>query len=504
MKLRLEVIKGPETGRYFEFTQPDTFIVGRGGKDRPVHFKLSDDDPYVSRQHFMLEIAPPRIYFFDLRSTNPPCVNGVEVKESELKEGDVIEVGYTQIKVRIFPELQLKRIPFYCERCRETLVFEMMEGKTSPVICASCEDEIEEKKRKESVGIRFTVNCKCGKDLSTIANSDGRAHELTGVVSYCCDGCVQEMMAGKNAGKMVDGYTVIKDLGAGGMGRVYLVRQKETGRVMALKQMLNLKDEESMKRFSRREMKYMKEITHPNVVRFIDSGATQEGPYIVMELLSGGNLDKLMDPVKGFMSPDLAVPYIIDAIKGLEFIHAHKFVHRDLKPENILLQENNNGRLIPKISDFGLAKKYSEAGGSLMTQANVGMGTIIYMSPEQIKDTRSVREPADIYSMGVTLYYLLTGKFPYHFPTQREIEKFLNENRAKAQNMKEALDLIMRIEDMKHPHVIILTQEQIPIQKRNPGIPVKLATVVHRAIKKEISERYQTAAELRCALESVI
>ncbi len=60
MKLSLEVIKGPETGRKFEFTQPGTFIVGRGGKDRPVHFKLSDDDPYVSRQHFLLEIAPPR------------------------------------------------------------------------------------------------------------------------------------------------------------------------------------------------------------------------------------------------------------------------------------------------------------------------------------------------------------------------------------------------------------------------------------------------------------
>ena len=138
-----------------------------------------------------------------------------------------------------------------------------------------------------------------------------------------------------------------------------------------------------------------------------------------------------------------------------------------------------------------------------MTQANIGMGTIIYMSPEQIKDTRSVREPADIYSIGVTLYYLLTGKYPYHFPTNREIEKFRNANRSKADNMKEALEMIMRLEDMKHPHVIILTQEQIPIQKRNPNISNKLASVVHKAIKKEISERYQTAREFRCALENV-
>lgn len=503
MKLCLEVIKGPEIGKQFEFTQPDTFIVGRGGKDRQVHFKLSDDDPYVSRHHFLLEIAPPRIYFFDLNSTNPPCINGVVVKEAELNEGDVIEVGYTQLKVRVFPEIRLKRIPCYCEKCKKTIFSEMIEGETYPTICTSCIDEMEEKKRKKSARIKFTVKCKCGKDLSTMANLDGRAHDLAGAVTYCCDGCAQKMMTGKNAGKMVGAYTVIKDLGAGGMGKVYLVRQKETGRIMALKQMLNLKNEELMKRFYR-ETKYMKAFSHPNVIRFIDSGSTKEGPYIVMELLSRGNLDNLIDPAKGFLSYDIAVPYIIDAVKGLEYIHSNKTVHRDLKPENILLQENNNDRLITKITDFGLAKKYSEAGGSLMTQANIGLGTIIYMSPEQINDTRSVREPADIYAMGITLYYLLTGKYPYHFPTQREIEKFLNENRAKAQNMEDALNMIMQLENMKHPHVIILTQEQIPIQKRNPDIPAKLASVVHKAIKKEIADRYQTATELRRALESVL
>jgi eukaryotic-like serine/threonine-protein kinase len=500
MKLCLEVIRGPETGRHFEFTQPDTFIVGRGGKNRPVHFKLSDDDPYVSRQHFMLEIAPPRVYFFDLGSTNPPCINGVAVKEGELKEGDVIEIGFTQLKVRVFPEIKLKRIPCYCAICMKTIVPELMEGENSPSICDSCEEKIEEKRRKESAVIKFSAACKCGKDLSLIANSDGRAHELTGSVAYFCDGCSREMMAGENAGAKVDGYTIIRALGEGGMGRVYLVRHEKTGRVLALKQLLNLKNEELIKRFNR-ETKYMKAFYHPNVVRFIDSGSTKEGPYIVMELLSRGNLDTLMDTARGPMVPDLAVPYIIDALRGLEFIHDNKIVHRDLKPENILLQANGSGRLIPKITDFGLAKKYSEAGGSVMTQANSCMGTIIFMSPEQIKDTRSVREPADIYSMGVTLYYLLTGKYPYNFPTQREIEKFLNENRAKAQDMKEALHLIMQIEDMKHPHVIILTQDQIPIQKRNPEIPVKLANVVHKAIKKEVRERYQTAAEFRRALE---
>ena len=213
MKLCLEVIKGPDAGKHFDFTQPDTFIVGRGGKDRPVHFKLSGDDPYVSRQHFMLEIAPPRIFFFDFGSTNPPSINRIEVKESELNDGDVIEVGYTQLKVQIFPEIKLQRVSFHCERCKKTLVMELMEGEAPPTICDECEKDAEEQKRQKSTGISFSVACKCGKDLSSIANSDGKAHELSGAVTYCCDDCAKTIMTGKNAGKKINTFTVLQDLG---------------------------------------------------------------------------------------------------------------------------------------------------------------------------------------------------------------------------------------------------------------------------------------------------
>lgn len=501
MKLCLEVIKGPEAGKQFEFTKPDTFIVGRGGKNRPVHFKLSSDDPYVSRQHFMLEIAPPRIYFIDFESTNPPSINGVEVKEAELKDGDVIEVGYTQLKAKVYPDIQLKKYPYKCERCGKAGVINLMEGEKPPAICESCIDEIEKEKRKKSSGKKYKVACTCGKDLSKIANKDGKAEELGDAVLYVCDDCARTMKKGKSAGKKIANYTVLYELGKGGMGKVFLVRHKETGRVMALKQMLDLSDDALVKRFDR-EMKYMMGFSHPHVARFIESGTTPEGPYFLMELLSGGDLDSVIDVKKGYADPDVAVPYMIDSLKGLEFIHGKKIVHRDLKPQNILLKSVGKGRHIPKISDFGLAKKYSEAGGSL-TKAHIGMGTMLYMSPEQIKDTKSVREPADIYSMGVTLYYLLTGKFPYHFPTQREIKKFLDQNEGKARNMREALDLIMQVQNLKSPHLIILNQEQIPIQEQNADIPDKLAEVVHKAIRKNISERYQSAKEFRRALEKV-
>lgn len=274
---------------------------------------------------------------------------------------------------------------------------------------------------------------------------------------------------------------------------------------MALKQMLNLTHKELIQRFER-ETRLMKELRHPNTIRFIDSGVTKEGPYLIIELASHGNLDSRIKHNKGFLSPFEAVPYIIDALKGLEFIHQKEMIHRDLKPENILLQDAGGGQLFSKIADFGLAKKYSEAGGSLVTRLGVGMGTLFYMPPEQLRDTRSVREPADIYAMGVTLYYLLTGKYLYDFSTRRDIDLFIMEHRHKARNKEEALALLMQIQKVKvkSPQIIILTEEPIPIQERKPDLPTKLARVVDKAIKKEITARFQSAGEFRQALQEAL
>lgn len=497
MNVTLEIVKGPEAGRKFNFDKPDTFIVGRGGKNHSVHFKLAADDPYVSRQHFMLEIAPPRVFFRNLSQTNKSHINDVPTDEAELNNEDIIEAGYTQLMVHL--EVIKTRI-FHCVRCG--LPESILAEDKDPQYCMNCAKAIQAEVNKAKKKKPISIACTCGQDLSSLANSDGRAEELSGVVQYHCQKCVKTMMGGENAGKRIDDYTVIKDLGKGGMGIVYLVHHQQTGRVMALKQMLDLNNDTLAKRFTR-ETRYMRDLAHPNIVRFIDNGATKDGPYIVMESIMNGNLDKLMDPFSGRMAYDIAVPNLIGALQGLEYIHANKTVHRDLKPDNILLQEDGIGRLVPKISDFGIAKKYSEAGGSLATEAGVAMGTVMFMSPEQIRDTSSVREPADVYSMGVILYFLMTGKYPYNFPTPREIAKFQKENASRALTLMAAFQLIKQIENMKHPFIIILTQDQIPIQERNADIPTKLAKVVHKAIAKEIPERYQSAAEFRQALESI-
>jgi len=467
----------------------------------PVHFKLSPDDPYVSRHHFMLEISPPRAVLKDLDSTNGTLINKTVKMEEELHDGDIIEVGYTQLKVLISQDIEKKTIQ--CKKCGKSIT--IMADEMLPEYCSVCEREIEIEKRKQKAckeKIPF-ITCTCGKDLSAQANSDGRAEELSGIVRYSCEKCIRSQRAGNDVGKRIDDYEVIKTLGQGGMGKIYQVYHQPTARVMALKQVLKLSVKELIKRFER-EIRLMNELRHPHTIRFIDSGVTREGPYLVVELASHGNLDDLTKHHRRLLSIREAVPYVIDSLKGIEFIHQKGIIHRDLKPENILLQGNGGGRLVPKIADFGLAKKYSEAGGSLVTQLGVGMGTLLYMPPEQIRDTRSVREPTDVYAMGVTLYYLLTGKYPYNFPTPRDIERFLIEQKHKARNKEEALMLLMRIGKMKSPQIIILTQEPIPIRQRKPDIPMRLAEVVDKAIKKEIPARFKSATEFGQALQEAL
>lgn len=501
MKVRLEVVKGPEVGRIFEFTKPETFIVGRGDKDRTVHFKLSDSDPYVSRQHFMLEVSPPKVFLKDLDSTNTPCINGIFKVEADLHDGDIIEVGYTQLKIHISWEIKTKTV--CCRRCGESMV--IMDDEITSEYCSKCEKETEAKKTKlKGLSEKWPmIWCTCGKDLTEQANSDGRAEDLRGIVQYQCERCIQSLKDGEDAGKKIDDYEVVKTLGHGAMGKVYQVYHKPTARVMAMKQILRLSIKELHRRFER-EVRLMSEVRHINTIRFIDSGLSNEGPYLLIELASHGNLECLIKHHKGFLSPQEIVPYIIDSLKGIEFIHQKGIIHRDLKPENILLQGKGDGALIPKVADFGLAKKYSEAGGSHITRLNVGIGTLLYMSPEQIKDTRNVREPADIYAMGVTLYYMLTGEFPFNFPTIRDIKRFLFEQRDRLRNMEEALALLMQIKKLKSPVIIILTEEPIPIEKRKPDIPIRLARIVNKAIKKDIAARFRSASEFRLALEEAL
>jgi len=487
MKVILSVTKGPEQGRTFEFEQPDTLLVGRA---KDCHLRLSSDDPYISRRHFLLEVCPPRCVFKDLNSSNPPHVNGKVISEAELRQDDVITVGYTQLRVDIENEVKMVA----CKKCGEAIP--LAAGDVAPDLCSPCSDEEERKRRViPKPSSDFSIPCiNCGKEVGDKANSDGRAKEFLGEVDYLCGSCYEP-------GPEINDYTVIGSLGEGGMGKVSLVRHKQTGRLLALKKISKLSGADMVKRFAR-EVRFTRDLVHENLIRYADSGIHGREPYLVMQYVSGGNLEDMLFANGKPLEPKEAGVCISGILSGLEVMHKNKMVHRDIKPPNILIKKDSSGNIIPKITDLGLAKKYAESGGSVLTQRGVAMGTILFMPPEQIRDTRSVREPADLYSVGVTLYYLLTGKFPYNFPTQLEVQEIRNRLH-QGKSLGEVMMILVSDKKLSPMH-IILTEDTIPVRYRNPGISEKLARVVDRAVRKEIRERYQTAHEFRKELLAAI
>jgi eukaryotic-like serine/threonine-protein kinase len=249
-------------------------------------------------------------------------------------------------------------------------------------------------------------------------------------------------------------YRILRKLGAGGMANVYLAEDEELGRRVAIK-ILNdryANDELFIERF-RREAKSAAGLSHPNIVSIYDRGQAEGTYYIAMEVIEGRSLKELI-LTRGPLPIGSAIAYTLEMLEALRFAHRHGIIHRDIKPHNILIGE----RL--KVTDFGIAR----AGASQMTEAGSIMGTAQYLSPEQARGA-PVTASSDLYSIGIVLYEMLTGKVPFTGDSAIEIA-------------------------MKH-----LNELPKPPSKTRPEIPEELDQVVLRALAKAPEDRYQTAEE---------
>jgi eukaryotic-like serine/threonine-protein kinase len=271
-------------------------------------------------------------------------------------------------------------------------------------------------------------------------------------------------------------YPLKRLIGSGGMGSVYESQSPEDGKRLAVKVLAveYLHDDDVKLRFLD-EGRMCQRLIHPNIVRVFDTAQAEDGtPYIVMELLDGV-------PLSAYTRSGVRVPMpqaaaiLQGLLAGLGAAHAQQIVHRDLKPENVVLaRDPAGGAFAAKILDFGIAKVMDAAGGmGSKTRTGVLLGTPAYMSPEQIKNAKDVDARSDLWSAGVMLYEMLTGRVAFPAPTEyARLSAVLNNNPP-------------------------------PLESVDPQLS-RLSAFVQLAMQKDREKRFQTALEMSRALTAAV
>ena len=258
------------------------------------------------------------------------------------------------------------------------------------------------------------------------------------------------------------------------MGVVFLALRDADGALVALKaiQPAIVGTELQTERFLR-EARILRQLDHPHIVAFHEVGESGGLLYFAMDFVPGTDVAELQKKLRGPLPIPRAVNLACQMLSALEYAHAMGFVHRDIKPSNLLVEEDA-GRDVVRVTDFGLARTYLTSPLSGLTlQGNVG-GTMAFVAPEQIINFREAKPPADQYSAGATLYTLLTDRCVFDLPRQFEAQ------------------LLM-----------ILQADPVPIQTRRPEIPKGLAAVVHQSLAKDPKNRFKNVGAMRTALVSL-
>jgi len=218
--------------------------------------------------------------------------------------------------------------------------------------------------------------------------------------------------------KLNDRYEVLEPIGQGGKSIVYKAKDTEIGKFVACKILLPelINDEVNFKRF-RQEAVAAKRLDHSNINSVSDFGEYEGQPFMIMEFLDGLPLS---DPIakEGKLSPARALPIFVQIATGCAYAHSRNIIHRDIKPSNIILTNTDKQKDIVKIIDFGIAKIITEntIAGTKLTKTGDIFGSPLYMSPEQCLG-RTVDQKTDIYSLGIIMYEVLTGRAPLQGPT---------------------------------------------------------------------------------------
>jgi len=508
MRLRLTFKTGAHRGHVLEFDAPRTLTLGRSSQaDVQVY------DERISRKHCALRVDQQGVRVKDLGSGNGTFLNGAEIRETTVAQGDVLMIGKTEVELRLVDDAPLPGKPWNPGVPSPTMVPSYAQpgaayphiaggaplppaGPGSPAHPQAQPSPLSGSGNKPPPAMP-TVQAGTmraaspptqaspgtpGMPLSPV-NQMRETRRTPAKTCALCNEVIpphEEPLATALRGRLlcqrctprveIPNYKIERTLGEGAMGVVYMAQDLRRNLRVALK-VLKVRGEltaDARARFIR-EASTAAELDHPHIVRVIDLGEAPPFLFFVMEFVQGRSLKSWIDEHGA-----LPLPHVVRIAAqiglALEHAHAKNIIHRDLKPENVLVLDDG----VAKLADFGLAKNMMSSGASGLTRPGDGLGTLPYMPPEQIEDALNADHRADIYSFGATIYHMLTGRPPFVGRT--------------------TLDYFRQIRDSAPPALSSFRQD----------IPRVLETLVERSLQKKPEARFQSVTDMLRILQQFV
>jgi hypothetical protein len=496
----LEFTQGKLLGQTRSFSEPTTLLLGRHKDCEPCF--PGKDHARISRHHAIIEINPPDICVRDLGSRNGTFVNGELVgkrppgtdpgkehasAEKDLADGAEVllaKEGGVAFRVHIV-------VPARCTACGAGIADDQKVACAQPAggyLCSDC------RRRAEDVAAPVVKPCSwCRREVRTERGANRPGLFVCGDCRKDVQGMMRDLLGQAQAGtaevRVLRGYDILEELGAGGMGAVYLARHQSTGAGAAIKVMLpKVAADEAAVALFQREIRNSMSLNHRHVVRLLEHGFARGALFMVLEYCDGGSAEDLRVQRGRVLPVPEAVEIALQALEGLAYCHTadipfvkqkgggygpgRGLVHRDIKPANLFLTGWGSGRVV-KVGDFGLAKAFAESGLSGGTRTGDIGGSYEFICRRQVAFYKDAGPEVDVWSLAASLYYLLTGCTPRDFG---DGDKCL----------------------------AVLEADPVPIAQRRSGLPSRLAAVIDAALKEEAAMAFQTAAAFKKALEEAV
>jgi len=460
MKVALNITDGPKKGTSFTFDQHAVVLVGRS---QSCGSYCIGNDPDCSKVHLLVEVAPPTCGIRDLGSTNHTFVNGKRTIHRQLNDGDVVKIGKTKLVVQI--EYPIIDAMFEEEDVSVPASLSGDPDEISDLQINLASSSSEEPWSVEAAG-RVAVCVRCGRTLAVELEPWFNQTED----SFVCAQCRAAMV---DNGEAIPGCRLVRQLAQGGMGVLWLAQQAITGRQVVVKMISpDISSSWRVSQMFLRESHISMGLHHPHIVEFLQSGQFEGQLFVVMEYVEGLDSEAVRKKSAGRLAPDTVISIGLQCLDALDYAHGRGIIHRDLKPANILLS-GDSSNYCARLTDFGMSRNYRDSSESGITTKGEARGSVPFMSPEQVLDSRNCDQRTDVFGLGATLYHLLTGSYVYDFVATQE------------------------------PFVTIIESPVVPIENRGVRLPSELAEVINKSLQKNRDDRYASAILMRNALSNV-